>query len=78
MLVKCVDDRCQHCQEDGVFSRIAAWIKQIPFAVGDAPVVVLARTIHARKGLFMEQADQPVTVGNLPKHLHNNHVVVNR
>ena len=38
---------------------------------------MLAGAVDAREGLFVEQADQAVAVGDLTERLHDEHVVVN-
>lgn len=60
ILVHRFNDSRQEQQELRVLHRRRAGIQQV-FALvgGNRPVVVFARTIHAVKRLFMQQADQP-------------------
>ena len=77
ILVHGLDDRRQEQQELRVLHRRRARIEQIFAPVGgNRPVVVLARSVHALERLFMQQADQPVAVGDLLHHLHRELVVV--
>ena len=48
----------------------------MPVSVADGPVVVLAGAVDAREGLFVQQADQAVLLGDLLHDLHGELVVV--
>ena len=77
ILVHGLDHRRQEQQELRVLHRRRARIEQVFAPVGgNRPVVVLARSVHALERLFMQQADQPVAVGDLLHHLHRELVVV--
>ena len=71
-----IDNRAQGGKEHGILMRVLTRIQQVSVTVGNAPVVVLARTVHAGKGLLVQQAHQTVTVRHLAQHFHNLHVVV--
>ena len=75
--IHCPDDGGKDCQEKCVLSGIVAGFKKILFAVGDAPVVVFTASVDTGKGLFVQQADHSVTVGNLTQYFHDQHIVVN-
>ena len=64
-------------QKAGVGARGIAGIEQIPAVGGtQGPVVVLAAAVHARKGLFVQQADEAMIRGHMAQHVHYEHVVV--
>ncbi|MPM49525.1 hypothetical protein SDC9_96255 [bioreactor metagenome] len=73
-----LNDCAEHGQEDRVLFRVVAGVEQIGVAVAQRPVVVLARAVDAGEGFFVKQTDQTVTVGDLPQHFHDQHVVVDR
>ena len=79
ILVHRFNDSRQEQQELCVLHRRRAGIQQV-FALvgGNRPVVVFARTIHAVKRLFMQQADQPVAIGDLLHDFHGQLVVIRR
>ena len=55
MLIHGTDDRRQKYQKLYILSRILGRIKQILSGIGGhRPVIMLAGTIHAGKGLFMQ------------------------
>ena len=77
ILVHGLDDRRQEQQELRVLHRRRTGVEQVFAPVGgNRPVVVLARSVHALERLFMQQADQPVAVGDLLHDLHRELVVV--
>ena len=54
-------------------------LQQVGAGVGaQGPVVVLAAAVDARKGLFVEQADQAVALGHYLHDLHSQLVLVRR
>ena len=70
------DDREKDREEDGVFARVVAGREEVPAAVGDRPVAVLARSVHALERLFVQEAHKAVALRRLAQHLHYEHVVV--
>jgi len=78
MDIHCLDDTCQYQKELDVFMRRVTRIQEIGAVIrGQRPVVMLTRTIDARKGLLMKEAGHAVASGHLLKCLHDNLVVVN-
>ena len=77
MLVDGADDGAEDRQEDGVLVGRLAGVEEIALAVGDRPVVVLAGAVDAGKGLLVEEADEPMSLGDGAQDLHREHVVVN-
>ena len=72
-----LDDRHEEQQKPRVFIRRLAGAEQVLARVGGhGPVVVLAAAVHASKGLFVQQALQPVLSRDLFHHLHRQLVVV--
>ena len=72
-----LDDRHEEQQEAGVLIGRLAGGEQVFAAVrGEGPVVVLAGAVHPGKGLFVQQADQPVPPRHLLHDLHRELVVV--
>ena len=67
-------------QEDeklGVVPRRGAGIEQVlPFGIAERPVVVLAAAVDARKGLFMQQAEETVTRRYVAQQVHGKHIVI--
>ena len=76
VLVDRLDDGAERREEDRVLVGVVAGVEQVDAAVGDGPVVVLARAVHAGERLLVEEADEPVAVRDLAQHLHHEHVVV--
>ena len=75
--VDTLDDGDQNGEELRVFVRGLSRGKPIlAVRAGDGPVVVLARTVHSVKGLFVQEADQAVTFGDSLENFHREHVVV--
>ncbi len=70
------DDREEDGEEDGVLARVVAGRQEVPSAVGDRPVAVLAGAVHALEGLLVQEADEAVALRRLAQHLHDHHVVV--
>ena len=70
------DDREEDGEEDGVLARVVAGREEVPAAVGDRPVAVLARSVHALERLFVQEAHKAVALRRLAQHLHYEHVVV--
>ena len=57
--------------------RRLAWVQQVDAVIRcDGPVIMLAGTIHARKGLLMEQAFHTVLAGNPFQRLHHDVVMI--
>ena len=72
-----LDDRAQEQQELGIFVGSLAGLQKIYAGVrGNGPVVMLAATVDAVKGLLVKQAHQPVALSDLAHHLHGQLVVV--
>ena len=79
ILVDCLDDSGQEQQELCVGRRGVARLEQVLAAIGrDRPVIVLTRTVDALKRLFVQQADEAVTVSDALHDLHGQLVVVDR
>ena len=77
ILVHALDKRRQEQQELRVLAGCAAGLQEILARIGgQRPVVVLAAAVDAREGLFMQQAHQPVTGGDLLQHFHGELVFV--
>ena len=77
MLIHSLDHRAQEQQELRVFKRRGTGLQQVLAVIGgNRPVVVLAGTVDARKGLFMQQAHHVVMSGDLFHDLHRQLVVV--
>ena len=71
-----VNHRAERSEEDGVLVRVLARVQEVGLAVVYRPVVMLAGTVDAGKRLFVQQAHEAMTVGDLAEHFHNLHVVV--
>ena len=72
--------QCFHDESDEaqvVFGSLAGGIEQHAIVGREAPVVVLARTVDAGKGLLVEQHAESVFAGHLLHQRHEQHVVVN-
>ena len=79
IFVHALDERGEHQQEHGVLARRLAGGEEVLARVGGKrPVDVLARAVHARKGLFVQQAHKVVALGNLFHRLHDELVLVAR
>ena len=77
ILVNCLDDSNQECQELRVLHRRLTRIQQILTIVsGQRPVIVLTRTVDSCERLLMEQANQIVLKGDLLHKLHCELVLV--
>ena len=70
------DDREKERDEDRVLPRIRPGREEVPSAVGDGPVTVLAATVHALERLLVEKADEIILLRRLPEDLHDEHVVI--
>lgn len=70
--------RAESREEYRVFVRIRSGVEQVSVAVGNRPVVVLARTVDSREGLFVQQAYQTVFFRHVAQNFHNHHVMVCR
>ena len=71
ILVNCLDDSNQECQELRVLHRRLTRIQQVLTIVsGQRPVIVLTRTVDSCERLLMEQANQIVLKGDLLHKLH--------
>ena len=69
----------QHQKELEVFMRRYAGFQKInPVVCRNRPVVVLARSVYARKRLFMQQTLQTMTSRHLLQCLHNELVMIRR
>ena len=72
-----LQDRREDEQELRVFLRRVAGVQKIFAAVGGKrPVVVLARAVHARERLFVQQAHHAVPVRHALHALHDELVVI--
>ena len=78
MAVYRFDNRAQSREEYRVLVRVLAGVEKVRLADRNRPVVVLARTVDARKGLFVQQTREAVLVGNAFERVHNKHIVVDR
>ena len=77
ILVHALDERRQEQQKPRVLARRAARREQVVAGIGgERPVVVLAAAVHAREGLFVQQADQPVPLGDPFHDLHRELILV--
>ena len=76
MRIDSIHDGANGGEEHGILMRVLPRIKQIALAIRNAPVVVLTRTVHACKRLFVQQANKTVAVGDIPERFHHEHVVV--
>ena len=72
VLIHGLDDGAKEEQELCVLFRRAARLQKV-FALicGKRPVVVLARAVEAGKGLFVQQAGQPMALGDFLHDLHS-------
>jgi len=66
----------EHHEAQVVLRRLAGTVQQDARVGGEAPVVVLARAVDAGKRLLVEQAGEPVALGDLLEHFHGQLVVV--
>ena len=66
----------EHCEAEVVHRSLAGAVEEDAGVGGQRPVVVLARTVDACKGLFVEQAAESVLAGNTLHERHEEHVVV--
>ena len=71
-----VNHSAERSKEDSVLVRVLTWVQEVGLTVVHRPVVVLTRTVDTCKRLFVEEADESVTVSNLTEDFHNLHVVV--
>jgi len=79
ILVDAFDEGGQEQQKLRVLARRLAGGKEVFTGVGGKrPVVVLAGAVDARKGLFMQQADKTVPVGNLFHDVHRQLILIAR
>ena len=77
MVVDRLDDRHQKQHELAVFGGRFAGVEQVePRIRAHRPVVVLARTVDALKGLFVQQAHQAVAARHFLHDLHHQLVLV--
>ena len=77
IIVHCLDHGAEEEQELSIFVRRCTGGEQVDARVGlYRPVVVLARAVDSRKGLFMKQADETVLFCNALHKLHCELVVV--
>ncbi len=76
MRIDSVHDGANGSEEHGILVRVLARIEQVALAVRKAPVVVLARTIHACKRLFVQQTNETVAVRHIAERFHHEHIVV--
>ena len=53
-------------------------VEEVLSAVGDGPVVVLARAVNSGVRLFVQQALEAVLLGDVAEGVHHEHVVVAR
>ena len=79
ILVNALDEGRKQQQKLRVLTRGLARGQQVLAGVGgQRPVDVLARAVHARKGLFVQQANQTVAVCDLLHDLHLELVLIAR
>ena len=79
IFVHALDERGEDQQEHGVLAgRLAGGEEVLARVGGKRPVDVLARAVHARKGLFVQQAHKAMTLGDLFHRLHDELVLVAR
>ena len=77
ILVHRLDDCGEEEEELGVLAGGLTRIKQVLAGVGgNGPVVVLAASVHAVKGLLVEQADHAMLARGLAHQLHHQLVVI--
>ncbi len=77
MLVDGLDHRGAEEQEVEVVGGGVARLEQVVAGVGPhRPVVVLARAVHARERLLVQQADEAVLAGHALHHLHRQLLVI--
>jgi hypothetical protein len=71
-------DHGRQAQDEAqVLVRRVARVEQVVAAlVGHRPVVVLAAAVDAGEGLLVQEADEPVALGDALHELHRQHVVV--
>ncbi len=55
--IHCVDNGTDRGEEHGILVRVLARIQEVSLAVRKAPVVVLARTVHAGERLLVQQTN---------------------
>ena len=79
IFVHALDESGEDQQEHGVLAgRLAGGEEVLARVGGKRPVDVLARAVHARKGLFVQQAHKAMTLGDLFHRLHDELVLVAR
>ena len=77
IIVHRLNDRAQKQQELGVFIGGFAGRQKVHAGIGGhGPVIMFAGAVHAGKGLFVQQAHQPVAGGHLAHDLHGQLVMV--
>ena len=76
IIVHGLENGRQDQKELHVFGRGLSGIQQIFSVGGDGPVVMLARSVHARIGLFVKQADKAVLLGDLFHILHDQKILI--
>ena len=79
IIVNGLDDGAEEEQELGILVRCGARREQVLAAVGrNGPVVVLAASVHAGKGLFVKQAYKSVSCRDFLHDLHGQLIVIRR
>ena len=77
IIVHCLDDCRKEQQELCVLGRSLARREKILALIGGyGPVIVLARTVHSCKGLFVEETHKIVAESYLLHHFHSELIVV--